>query len=276
MKHARPLLLLSLCALACSDDEFVPRWRVERLRVLAVVADPPDARPGDVVTLTAHTAARANAAGTPQVLWATCPRLVIDNATGARRCDGAPTVLAGDVARFTLGAAPDAGAPWSFVGIACLGGSVALDPTTMQPRCDGGEGEVFLRTVRVRTNAPNHNPRIARVALGDLTLSADTPAHITAGRAASLRVEFEADAREATTEAQPDGTTRATREELLTQFVTDTGTLEGSFRSDDDGATGAHAMQFTAPASGAARIWVVLSDGRGGFDVAARTIVVGP
>jgi len=272
------LLAAVVLAAACTDTEFTPRWRVERLRVVAVVADPPDAVAGEAVTLTAVTAARAGATGDVRVVWAMCPRLVIDNTTGARRCDGAPAVLDGSVARVTLREAPAGGAPWTFFGVACLGGAIGVDPATAQPRCAGGDGEVFLRTVRARRGAANHNPRIARVTLGDVTLAADVPARVAPGASAALRVEFAADAREPYDEAQPDGRTAAAREVMLTEFLTDAGALDGAFRSDGEGgdAPPAHANRYTAPASGTARVWLVLSDGRGGFDVATRALTVAP
>ncbi len=265
-------------AAACTDTEFTPRWRVERLRVVAVVADPPDAQPGEAVTLTAVTATRAGATGEPQVVWASCPRMGIDNATGARRCEGPPTVVDGRVARVTLGEAPADGAPWTFFGIACLGGTVGLDPNTLQPRCAGGEGEVFLRTVRARRGAPNHNPRIARVLLADLPLAADQAVVVYgAGQLrGTIRVEFADGSREAYDEAQPDGSVRSVREALVTQFLTDGGSLAGSFRSDDEGSEGPHEMFYVAPVARDVRLWVVVSDGRGGFDVAARVLDLRP
>lgn len=268
------LLPLAVLLAACADEAFVPRWQVTRLRVLAVVAEPPDALPGDTVTLTAHTAAPAGSFGPVRIRWASCPRLAIDNATGARRCEGEPAVREGSAATFPLGPAPAAGAPWSFFGLACRDGEITVDPAALQPRC-AGDGEAFLRTVRIRTTAPNRNPRIARISLGDVPLDPAAPTPVAPGRPATLRVDFDPEAREATTEPQPDGTVRTVPEALLTQYLTDTGTLAGSFRSDDDVA-GSHAITFTPPARGPARVWVVLSDGRGGFDVALREVAAGP
>jgi len=271
------VVALALAA-ACVDTDFTPRWRVERLRVVAVVADPPDAQPGDTITLTAHTATRAGVTGEARVLWATCPRLGVDNATGARRCEGVPTVFDGRVARFTLGEAAADGAPWAFFGIACLGGAIGLDPATMLPRCAGGDGEVFLRTVRARRGAANHNPRIARVRLGGFVLPPDEPMVFRGpGQIRGMvRVEFVEGAREAYDEAQPDGSVRRVRESLVTQFLTDAGELGGSFRADGEGADAPHEMFYLAPVARDARLWVVVSDGRGGFDVAARALDLAP
>ena len=128
----------------------------------------------------------------------------------------------------------------------------------------------------MRGAVANHNPRVARITLDGAVLAAGAATRVTAGRAGALRVEFEADAREGYDEPQPDGSARATRETLLTQYLTDAGAIEGAFRSDDEGTAGPHDNRYTAPASGGARLWVVLSDGRGGFDVAERALAVGP
>lgn len=266
------VVVWGVCALGCAEESFVPRWRVERLRVLAVVAEPPDARPGDTIALTVHTAQPEANPNVPRVLWATCPRLFIDNATGARRCEGEAMVQEGTTVRFRLGAVSEGSASWPFVGIACHG-SPRIDRNMARLDCDGGEGEHFLRTVRVRTETPNGNPRIARISLGDTTLTPERPTPVQAGVTATLQVAFAPDAREPFTEVQPDGTVRTLREALLTQYLTDRGTFEASFRSDDD-TMEPHRIRFAAPTRGTARIWVVLSDGRGGFDVATRTVVV--
>ncbi len=276
--RAAPLAALA-CALAgCTDVDFTPRWKVDRFRLLAVVADPPDARAGEAVTLTAFTADRAGSEREASLAWVACARASIDNGTGARGCaDPGASVVTDNPARFTLATAPDDGAPWTVFGLACADGAPSIDPATMQPRC-AGEGEAFVRTIRQRGGAANRNPRIARVTLDGVEMPADAPARVAPRASHVLRVEFAADAREAVAEVQPDGSTRALPESLVTEFLVDGGELDGAFRSDNDLEAGAatHANTFVAPASGAVRLWVVARDGRGGFDVAKRAMAVGP
>lgn len=286
----RALALLAAVAVACSDTEFTPRWRVDRFRLLAVVADPPDAVTGEDVTLTAVTANRPGAPRDASFVWLSCARVTVDNNTGARGCaDAAPALLTGNPVRLRLAETPAAAAPWSVFGLACHGGTPSVDPVTMQPRCEGGEAEVFLRTIRQRGAAANHNPRVAVVTLDGAEMRVDAatrvaPCAITDSDARDeqcprhpLRVSFAPDARETLSEVQPDGSSRPLPESLVTEFVVDGGDLDGAFRSDNDLEAGAaaHVNAFRAPASGAVNLWVIVRDGRGGFDVVTRAIEVG-
>lgn len=286
----RRLAVVTAALLACSDAEFTPRWRVDRFRLLAVVADPPDAVAGETVTLTAITANRPGVTAAETIVWLPCARLTIDNNTGARGCaDASRAPVVGNPARLTLSTPPPDGAPWTVFGLACSGGTPGVDPVTQEPRCEGGASEVFLRTIRTRGAVANRNPRIARLTLDGVEMPPEVatrvaPCALTDRDARdegcvrhALRVEFAADARETLSEVQPDGSTRALPEALVTEFVVDGGDLDGAFRSDNDLAAGAltHANAFRAPPSGAVRVWVIARDGRGGFDVATRSLAVG-
>lgn len=282
---------MALALLGCSDTEFTPRWRVERFRVLGVRVEPPDALPGEAVTLTAVTADRAGLERAPSIVWQLCARTAIDNSTGSRSCAGAVggASMVGNPVRLAMPAAAEDGSPWAVFGLACGGGVPTLDAATMQPRCEGGEGEAFVRTVRVRRGEGNGNPRIARVLLDGVEMPAEGSARV-AGCALTgdareegcarhrVTVEFAADAREAVRVVQPDGTARELPEALVTEFLADAGDLEGAFRSDNDaeGGSATHANGFRAPASGAVRLWVLVRDGRGGFDAVRRAMTVGP
>lgn len=284
------VIALGLLAVACSDTEFTPRWRVDRFRLLAVVADTPDALPGDTVTLTAVTAERAGVSTNVALVWLPCARVAIDNNTGARTCsDAVSAVVTGNPARVALTEAPLDGAPWTVFGLACAG-TPRLDQGSLVPRCEGGEGEVFVRTIRQRGAVANHNPRIARITFDGAELRegeegrvapcalTDADEREESCAAHTLRVEFADDARESVVEVQSDGSTRTIPESLVTEFLVDGGDLAGAFRSDNDSEGGAvsHANSYRAPASGTVRVWVIARDGRGGFDVAQRALAVGP
>lgn len=285
----RYALIVALALLACSDTEFTPRWRLDRFRLLAVIAEPPDALAGESVTLTAVAAQRPGVTGDASVVWLPCARLAIDNNTGARTCaDATPQVLFGTTTSVALTETPASGAPWTVFGMACPSGVPMIDPTTKQPRCDGAEGEVFIRTIRQRGAVANHNPRIARVTLDGAELTAEMPARVPPCALTdsderdercvrhSLRVEFASDARETTSEVQPDGSVHALPEALVTEFIVDGGDLDGAFRSDNDESAGAvHVNAFRAPpTAGTVRLWVIARDGRGGFDIATRSVTV--
>lgn len=282
---ALPLALLALSG--CDDTVFAPRWRVERFRVLGVELDPPDALPGETVTATLVYGDRAGSDRTPVVAWQRCGSAAMDNATGARLCGDTGGVTLGNPARITLPTAPAGGAPWTLFGYACAGGAPSVDPVTGAPRCDGGEGEMLLRTIRVRGDGPNHNPRITRVRVGDVEAVEGTSLHVPGCaivgddarhdgcRGHVITVDFADDAREAVATVRADGSRAMEREALVTEFLVDAGDLEGAFRSDNDAEGGAivHRNTWRAPTTGPVRLWVLVRDGRGGFGVARRALI---
>src|SRR5207248_2917374 len=83
--------------------------------------------------------------------------------SGARACDPATSVVSiGPVVTYPVPS--DVASPTAAIalGYACAGGMPVIDPTgRTSPRCDGGDGVAFFRTVRFRTPPPNHNPEIA-------------------------------------------------------------------------------------------------------------------
>ena len=287
----RVLVALSVARVlaSCGSDDFDPAWRVKTFRVLGVVEDPPDARAGDIVRLTAIVGvAPARAARPVSVAWAVCAHLVVDAESGQRACDPAQSVLLTGIAPTLTVPAANGANPWGLFGYACSGGTLGLDAATHAPTCTGGDGFAFVRTLRVRGSTPNHNPGIARITLDGRTLDDGTPgtAPLCVGdrtqcRALPIVVEFAANAREPSPQIQPDGTTLSVPEALVTEFLVDGGDLDGSFRSDGDadlapGPNPPHRDAFTPPSTaGTVRVWVLVQDGRGGLTAALRTITVG-
>ena len=283
-------LLLARALASCGTDDFVPAWRVQTFRVLAVVASPPDAVAGETVQLSAVLAdAPAHADRAVSVAWAICAHLTVDASTGARGCAPAETIVRTGTSITFPAPAPNGTNPYGVFGFACSGGAIAFDAATATPSCRGGDGFAFIRSVRVRGAVANHNPVIARVLLDGRELAAGVPgaAPLCVGdrtqcRALPLTVEFAADAREPTAVVQPDGSVQSVPESLVTEFLVDGGDLDGSFRSDGDanlaaGSSPPHGNAFTPPSTaGAVRLWVLAHDGRGGFAAAERSVVVRP
>lgn len=292
MRRAALAFALVATAFASCSDTFPPAWRVANFRVLGVKAEPPDALPGETVTLTLVTAA-PQPAREVNVAWTGCARMVIDGATGMRACaPGAELApFTGNPARFVASQRADDGSPYTLFGLACAGGTPTLDPMTLRPRCTAGESAAFLRTVRVRQDEANHNPRIARI-LFDRTELNESFARPVAPCSATdederlncpahrVAIEFARDARDMTRVVQPDGRVDMVPEVLISEFLVDRGDLYGAFRSDADEApdvpTGTHGNLFTPPPSGDVRLWFIVRDGRGGFDFATRTLRVAP
>ena len=283
-------LLFARALASCGTDDFVPAWRVQTFRVLAVVASPPDAVAGETVHLSAVLAdAPAHAARAVSVAWAICAHLTIDASTGARGCAPADAIIRTGVSITFPAPAPNGANPYGVFGFACSGGAIVFDASTATPTCRGGDGFAFIRSVRVRGAVGNHNPVLARILLDGREVTADAPgvAPLCVGdrtqcRALPLTVEFAAEAREATAVVQPDGSVQSVPESLVTEFLVDGGDLDGSFRSDGDAnlssvSNPSHGNAFTPPATaGTVRLWVLAHDGRGGFAAAERSVVVSP
>ena len=70
MRRALPLLLLLAVATGC-DEEFKPASNVDKLRVLAARAEPPEVKPGQVTQLDALVV-DPKRAGKPPVFWVAC------------------------------------------------------------------------------------------------------------------------------------------------------------------------------------------------------------
>lgn len=260
MTAARTPLVVALALSACDDQALNPIWRVDHLRVVAVLADPPDALPGEAVRMRIVTASPTSVTRPTTVVW------TLENTFGQ-----------GDSFGFT---APTGG-PWTVGGFACQGNVRVLGDA---PTCDGGEGLAFVRTVRLRGAEANRNPRLASLSLDGTTLTETAPGEVRAcpsGECPShaLDVRFADGARDTVHDVLADGTRVDRPESLISAWLVDAGTLDGGFRSDNDvlGGAVAHQNRWIAPATpGITRVWVVVRDGRGGFDALARAIRVLP
>lgn len=247
--------------IGCDDDELNPVWRVDHLRVVAVLTDPPDAVEGETVHARLVTALPRGTRGDVSVGW------LFESTAGQ-----------GDSFTFTA-PAPGAAVSYTLGGFAC-NGVISLGPDG--PSCNGGEGLAFVRSVRVRGAVANHNPRIARVSLDGAELTETTALSIPAcpmGGCAphTITVSFASDARDTIAEIGADGTSTARPESLISGYLVDAGELDGAFRSDNDLLDGVlgHENKLTAPAAdGDMHLWITVRDGRGGFDAVARTLRV--
>lgn len=81
------LAVASLATFGCTPEFDDAPWRVEESRVLAIVATPPEARPGDLVMLTALTASPDGTSETAPA-WSVCtrPRTSAERTSVTSRC----------------------------------------------------------------------------------------------------------------------------------------------------------------------------------------------
>jgi hypothetical protein len=288
----RRVLFLLLALGACRPDLGPSDSLVTSPRVLAIQADPPEAKPGTMAT---YTALVADADGS-SLVWHFCiaPKPLTDTGSVASECvAGASLVAAGSGSSIRAATAPNACA--LFGPDTPPGGFRPRDPDITggyyQPllvdgidgptlylariRCNLGGASIDVATQYGTSYIVNANPKlaslVARVANADVSLDA-----IPAG----ARVQLEASWTDADAESyayfNPASQTIVTkRESIRVAWFASAGTLdtESTGRAEDDPATTSQNM-WNAPAAGAAMLWVVLRDSRGGVDFAAFDVTV--
>ena len=256
------VLLLGGCTPTLGGDPA----RVDSPRILAVWAEPPEARPGEVVTLQALVAG----ADGPTFAWCTEARAVAENRVASQGClvgeavastPAAATVPADACALFgsepppagpgeppRRPADPDAtGGYYQPVRATAAGAPPALGRVRVRCALPGAPAEV---AVRFATEArPNQNPRVA--AAEPVEAQEETQGEFT------LAITLEAP--ETYLAYDVATATLSTRTEAhRATWYTDSGTLTGDL-------AGARWVPEGRPA----QAWVVVRDDRGGVAVAS-------
>jgi hypothetical protein len=245
------LAFSTACATTPPDDEPLPS-QLDRLRVLAIAADPPDLVPGESATLSALVFTPED--GAVDYAWSWCPVKVeietelscpIDEALWAELWGSAG--LAGDAPAYDLGSAETAviqpqfeadsglrlcqaidrlGQRAESARIACVDGFEAN--VVLRARA-GGDEEIAVKSVPFLPDgtpgeARNHNPGpLGEVSVSDLGLGEP----LRSGLKYALRVDLD----EALSEALSDAEGRETL--ALSWFVT-TGKVENPEEEDDE------------------------------------------
>jgi hypothetical protein len=262
--------------------------------VLAIQADPPEAKPGTMAT---YTALVADADGS-SLVWHFCiaPEPLTDNGSVASQSVAGASLVAVGFGS-SIHAATAANACALFGPDTPPGGFRPRDADITggyyQPllvdgidgpalymariRCNLGGASIDVAAQYASSYVVNANPHlaslVARAANADVSLHA-----IPAG----ARVELEASWTDADAESyayfDPASQTVVTkRESIRVAWFANAGTLdtESTGRGEGDPATTSQNV-WHAPAGGAATLWVVLRDSRGGVDFAAFDVTVAP
>ncbi len=297
----RRLAVLLIGPMACTPSFDDAPWRVEETRVLGIVSEPPEARPGELVQLSALVGAPD---GTVSVApsWSVCtrPRTSAERTAVTQRC------LEGD-------ALEPAAASWSVLSDACARFGPNVPPTEadavpQRPSDPDASGGYFVPiraeaaeassfgVVRLRCDLPgvtraifeefearyesNRNPEIEAVVLRDADaqpLGAD-PIAVSAGVPVDLQVVLsDASAEPYVRYDVGAGLLVDEREWLRVEFFVTDGELDRGqliVEADDDGFEPA-VVSWSPPASNAeVSGWVVVTDARGGASWRAFTIRV--
>lgn len=270
-----PIVFAAVGACRPAFDESVSS--ITGARVLAVAADPPEAAPGDELTLSALVVDEGGTIAAPRMAWGLCrsPRAATDTGALPTSCiDGAADPVVGDGAAVGIRIPADACAvfgPDSTAGTRPpdpdVTGGYFLPVRVDQPdamvafgavrlACRLGDAEADVARAYAERYVDNRAPGVvvsvaARVAPGttvDVTVSwtaADAEDFVVYDRATQALVEA--------------------RESIVASFFATAGTFDAarSGRDGDDRATST-TNRWTAPDdAGVVHLWAVVRDGRG-------------
>lgn len=258
----------------CAED-FTPASVLEEVRVLALLADPLEAGPGDEVAVRA-VVYEDPADPVAAERWSFCP--LTTGAQGGFRC----VVAACETA---LGSAREATANPYALAEACVaaGGGTLPDggagvPTEVESvfryraTTAGGRTRDAVLRLPLRTTPPaerNVPPALARVTVGGVPASAGAVAGaVRAGQSIAIAAEVDP----ASLQRYVDGAGRTLTESVVVSFFTTAGRFTEERGSAPLATTELEARELPVGASEAA-VWVVARDLRGGQAVAGPFVV---
>lgn len=284
--------MLFILAMACSTSDFTQEWLVDRTRVLAIQAEPPEAASGQVVSLSALV---VDPDGEPEAAWVACLMPVA--------CPDYPSVQELAAADTSAMSAEELAA-WQADATTAgfLGFGAGLSPTLIV----NGGGPPPGDTASTDTGAIAASSELTLIvdavpvgkALGDVTLG-DPEATEVASKSLTVSDSTTPNQNPAIATFGVDGADAATVDRGGSASLTAT-LADGSAESylDDDGETQTEAptvnyyvsggtlmqssaaanepeVSWTAPDSaGTINVWVVVRDGRGGMAWASATVTV--
>ncbi len=281
-------LAIALACAACNDALDQRLAIVDQPRVLAVIAEPAEARPGSVVSYTAVVGAPDGpVTGSPSWAYCVAPKPpTTDNAVSNACLDPANLV--------SLGTEPSAIGTLPADG--CLLYGPETPPGNFRPRDPDGTGG-FYQTVQAdvdglvafglsritcqlatATSPIAHDYQVRYVANQNPTIDPLVVSQVAADTDVTLTASWPATAVETYLYYDPLALALVTRREAmrLSWFATG-GTLavDASAVAESDPATQVSTTWHT-PAAGTAYLWLVLRDSRGGIASQAVRVQVGP
>jgi len=291
MRSATPLLSLLMLG-GCAPDE-TELAEVSELRVLGVVADPPEAAPGAPIQLSLVAASPSGPVIDGSVRWSVCslPKALSEPGFASAACiDGADPALPARSLSVSLSIPPEACARFGGADDADLrprdaddtGGyyqpvraalAGAANPTLVRLRmlCPLRDAPIDLVKAYAERYRPNQNPAFDEVAAPE-----ETGDRIVApGAEISLAVRVSANAFERFVTYEHSSNQLVERTESLTVswFVSAGELVENQVLVPEHGAVVTH---FRAPKKGGVvHVWVMLRDDRGGLNYRMQRLQIG-
>jgi hypothetical protein len=286
----RALAALALVAVAGCGNSFDPASFVDKLRLLAVKAEPPDVAFGQMTTLTATSANPGGSA--PTINWDAC-LLPPPPATGESVNQDCITLPEGDPMLVSFGQGDTVTATMPMLDLSMVGLPDQTNgfylPVRLKLDADGKELVAFYQ-LRIflgalTPNPPNKNPMLTGIftvpsadagADQEMALDDASPLVVHDGEELALRAHVADGSDESYVVF--DGDPRTTPPRTVTETIRISWyTTAGEFSED---ATGIAKPDTTLkldkhqPAAGSTiDLWVVARDERGGSDVVHRTLV---
>ncbi len=294
--------VLSLCAgamVACAPNLGTDDWLVTGPQILAVKADPPEAKPGAQATYTALVATPIGDAVSPDVTWRWCvaPKPLTENGAVSSACLDASSLMAAGAGASVVASSPTnacalfgpdtppggfrprdpdpTGGYYQPLRAAFGGAPIAFDLARLE--CNLANASADIATAFAKAYVPNANPHlsplVATVAGRPASLDAIPP-----GAGVALEASWPpGDAETFAYFDQASQTVTTQREAMRVAWYVTAGVLstESTGRDADDPATTTDNV-WVAPSLGTATLWLVLRDSRGGVDYATYAVTVAP
>ncbi len=286
-----------LLFLGCTEFDFAEEWQLDRLRLLAIRAEPAEPRPGDFVSFTSLSYVPEGVEWS--ALWLAC----VDGDTEGCTLDAAlldqlehaDEMTEAEVA--ALFAALQAG---GLVGVepgmplAWVAPADALDDLDQAARLEGKSATVTVNLVGGEDNeltlkaipiseatTPNHNPDLLPITFDGVAIDATAGVTVDAGNAIDLSVALDGTL-ETYTYVTTDGLSETRTEELSFRWYTSGGTFGGSGDTGagppsfggEEGVTSSDQGWITPAEPGAYRLDAVVLDGRGGMGWQSLSVTV--
>jgi hypothetical protein len=280
------IFVLGVVLLACAPDFDDRPYLLEHARLVAVIADPPEARPREAVTLTPVVAGPGARNLQPTLRFCVEPTAPADPRPVAESCvagHGLPLDESGESAVGTIpgdacarfGPDPASGelrpadpdATGGFYQPVVATGLPEPSVTRVRIQCPLPDVSADLARDFAEQYVPNRNPELLTLELLVDGVARPVESSIRAGRPNHLRVTWSGGSVEDYARIAPDGTAIERRtESLRVSWFTTSGLLGSSATGPEAATNPASSSNTFIPDSrnGQTDLWVVLQDSRGG------------
>lgn len=287
-------LLTLLTLLGCTAPDFAEEWQLDRLRLLAMRADPAEPKPGDIVTFTSLAYIPDEAEWSS--VWFAC----MDGDTEGCSLDPALTEQlehADDLSQVELAAIFEALRQAGFVGIQpgmellWFVPDDALDGVTDAEALEGvsatvtaalstqADNELTLKRIPVSlATTPNQNPDVAPLTFDRVAVDGSQAIRVEANNEIDLHAEL-LNGAETYTYVTTTGLTEERTEDPSWRWYTSGGTLAVNADSeaisfDESGSVESDMIWTTPKEAGDYTLAAVALDGRGGMGWQSLVVTV--